>query len=568
MNITFPDGKLEKSINWFDVDVSIKNLFFRESMFTSIESGSFDLWQFRKLETFSIIDVPLTTLKAGTFYGLENLKMINLDGLNLVEIDSDILVPVMNLKTFSLSACGPNVVKLDSFFGSTEMIYLESVVVKKCNLAHTITETTFTGLRNVKSLRLDSNHIAEIGAKSFDVPLKTLEKLDLVRNDLKSLPNDIFNTSNPNTISIQLHDNPWHCDCNLEHLRKFMQNALNVKIDLIRCKTPLHVSFDNYPDLCDKNEDASEDKTNAIDGLTNVPEIQSSTECESSKLLVIQNVLRLEALRGHILSIQMEDKKLFIDLHSFSNSQNLDILLFDHSLLNDNQGRVLKCSNNSKNGNGNSDLEAIPDHNPSLTSTLSQNIDPNPSSDTFSNSHYNRKAVIQSILTSNHLYKVCSITSKLHSNSPLNCFAFYVRFDEFDFDAWIPMEDKVKAIVFCVIFIVLAPIVGVGISVLLAKSFPKLIGRRKAECKNAVFLTLKNDPPIPPKRYLFSMKFHFISLNEHEHTILFMFSLFLILYQKIEMSEKQFRMDNVHFHLNLKLKLFVNIASIMIHRAI
>lgn len=174
--------------------------------------------------------MPLKTLKAGTFNGLNGLKVLILKGLRLSSIEKNVFAPISRLKLTSIENCGEmKINRLKNLFGTVKMNHLLIVRIQYCKWDDIIGEKTFSGLTSVLKLALAFNEIEQIEPKSFDGVFKTLKYLDLGFNRLKSLPNDLFRTNR--AIIIDLVSNPWHCGCSeMEHLRLFAHTMTNVQI--------------------------------------------------------------------------------------------------------------------------------------------------------------------------------------------------------------------------------------------------------------------------------------------------------------------------------------------------
>uniref|UniRef100_H2YIZ3 LRRNT domain-containing protein n=1 Tax=Ciona savignyi TaxID=51511 RepID=H2YIZ3_CIOSA len=103
---------------------------------------------------------------------------------------------------------------------------------------------------NITELLLSDNRIQYVFAsRSQDGEFPTrgdlqgyarLRKLDLSSNQLRSVEKGAF-ANLPSTISVELHDNPWRCDCNLQYLKRWMTYTTSVVRSSegnIRCAAP------------------------------------------------------------------------------------------------------------------------------------------------------------------------------------------------------------------------------------------------------------------------------------------------------------------------------------------
>ena len=98
---------------------------------------------------------------------------------------------------------------------------------------------------NLTELRLSSNAIQFIFAHSNGdhgdfQNQKRLKKLDLSSNLLQSIEEQSFD-SLPISSTVELHDNPWKCDCDLLYLKRwltFTTSVLQPEESLVRCSYP------------------------------------------------------------------------------------------------------------------------------------------------------------------------------------------------------------------------------------------------------------------------------------------------------------------------------------------
>ncbi|NXX21119.1 GP1BA protein, partial [Podargus strigoides] len=88
------------------------------------------------------------------------------------------------------------------------------------NRLRTLPQDTFAGLRALKDLDLSDNLLEEL-RKELLQDLQKLETLWLSGNRLQTLPTGFFPEGHFFPY-VFLTENPWHCDCNLRYLRKWI----------------------------------------------------------------------------------------------------------------------------------------------------------------------------------------------------------------------------------------------------------------------------------------------------------------------------------------------------------
>lgn len=191
------------------------------------------------LETLEMHNIQLNTsynISNNIFAKLDKLTTLILDNVKMIEFPENVLSPLQSLKLLILeNIVDDKMINIDNLFGSDNLTNLKEVFIRNCNLGGTIKKSTFSGLKNVINLEISTSQITHIEAESFDMVLQTLQLLSLHGNNLTTLPNEIFK-NHQKIIHIHLANNPWKCNCNIEHLRKFMKTSMNVKFDMIYCE--------------------------------------------------------------------------------------------------------------------------------------------------------------------------------------------------------------------------------------------------------------------------------------------------------------------------------------------
>jgi hypothetical protein len=170
-----------------------------------------------KLKALSIANCGINFIGADILKGTE-LGSITLDGNPIQSIDENAFrgskVTVFQCKGCQLTSS----VTFNGFLKKLP-VTLYNINLQNNNLTH-VPKNAFTGLTDLSIIDLSSNLIATIESNPFaDLP--------------KCVP--------PSTTCIQLHNNPFNCDCNLVWLRSFADKVKGDKTSW-KCAGPPSVA--------------------------------------------------------------------------------------------------------------------------------------------------------------------------------------------------------------------------------------------------------------------------------------------------------------------------------------
>ncbi|TDH00124.1 hypothetical protein EPR50_G00184370 [Perca flavescens] len=113
------------------------------------------------------------------------------------------------------------------------------------NLLSTLSLSTLDGLGNLQELYLRNNDLDHLPPDVFR-NMANLSQLALSGNRLKTVDGNMF-AHMPDLKKLYLHDNTWHCDCNIISLVQWMRQtkATLSPRDALKCGSP--------PDLRNKS---------------------------------------------------------------------------------------------------------------------------------------------------------------------------------------------------------------------------------------------------------------------------------------------------------------------------
>lgn len=202
---SIPLNITEDTIDWINLhDNNIQNVLF---------GASSELGRVRFLD---LSYNSISHIEVGAFNGLTNLYELRLQNNAITHITAGVFTDCPNLYELSLYS----------------------------NDISNIGDGTFTGLVNLYILWLHGNAIGHIESGAF-AQLTTLHYLELSDNNLTSLPEGVFLPLS-RIKSVDLHGNPWHCNCSL---LRWLQTQNNIHLYDIYCSTPLDHASQRLNDI-------------------------------------------------------------------------------------------------------------------------------------------------------------------------------------------------------------------------------------------------------------------------------------------------------------------------------
>ncbi|XP_005999661.1 chondroadherin [Latimeria chalumnae] len=182
--IDIPKGLLSPLINLFILQLSMNSI---RELRPGVFSGAKDLrW-------LHLTSNEINTIHPGSLDDIENLAVFHLDNNQLTTYPSAAMSKLRVVEELKLSQNPMKVIPDNAFqsFGRyVEKIFLDAMGLEK------LSDGAFNGVTALKSLHIENNK-------------------------LTTLPSNLVFTSLQN---MTLHGNPWQCNCNLAHLRRWMDS--------------------------------------------------------------------------------------------------------------------------------------------------------------------------------------------------------------------------------------------------------------------------------------------------------------------------------------------------------
>ncbi|XP_076335538.1 leucine-rich repeat, immunoglobulin-like domain and transmembrane domain-containing protein 2 [Tachypleus tridentatus] len=210
----------------------------------TLASRAFHSVRLVNLQKIFLARCGLTEISDDAFYRVSNLIEIDLSENNLSWVPT--LKDCSLLRRLQLSR-NPIQHLLDNSFSS--LSHLTTLEMSNCQI-HTIGPSAFSGLKHLEYLRLDGNRLSYLSGTVLQ-PFQTLYALDL-------------------------HNNPWVCDCRNSGVRRWMV-SMNVPFSVPpRCQQPSWVQGVTW-DLMDIEDFACSPKIIGVDTKTSIVEGRNAT---------------------------------------------------------------------------------------------------------------------------------------------------------------------------------------------------------------------------------------------------------------------------------------------------
>ncbi|XP_068612404.1 SLIT and NTRK-like protein 6 [Brachionichthys hirsutus] len=178
----------------------------------------------------------LVELRAGEMDGLQNALSLHIGGNSIQELEPGVFSTLTSLKKLHINSNYLVTLKEDTFQGLVNLEFLQA----DTNFIRVVEPGAFNKLIRLKVLILNDNAIEFLPSNIFRfVPLT---HLDLRGNKLQTLPYVGFLEHIGRIMELLLEDNDWLCDCDVLHLKIWMENMrAQSAIGDVVCSAPQHL---------------------------------------------------------------------------------------------------------------------------------------------------------------------------------------------------------------------------------------------------------------------------------------------------------------------------------------
>ncbi|KAM5292193.1 carboxypeptidase N subunit 2 [Ctenodactylus gundi] len=194
---------------------SLRELFLDGNAISRLSPGAFS--GLLRLERLGLQHNAISHLPLSAFSDLGRLTSLNLQGNALHWLPAGLLAPTPRLQSLSLSH---NRLQGIAEGALANLSHLASLTLSHNAISH-LPAGAFRDLTGLVVLYLGHNNLTALPPSLFQ-NLSRLELLNLSRNQLAMLPETIFDT-NYDLFNLVLYGNPWHCDCHLAYLARWLR---------------------------------------------------------------------------------------------------------------------------------------------------------------------------------------------------------------------------------------------------------------------------------------------------------------------------------------------------------
>ncbi|XP_038642661.1 uncharacterized protein LOC119958299 [Scyliorhinus canicula] len=186
-------------------------------------------------EILLLNDNNLTSVSLTSFKSLSKLKELNLTNNQIQHFDPDYPLPLEKLEISSNSLTSlPNFSNLTTLRilildhnkipdlpegAFDDLLALEELSLRG-NIIRVIPEQIFDRLGELRYLILSGNRIQSLPNNPLTFR-RNLTALDVSNNELRTIPRELFERD-PG-LCLHLHGNPWHCDCDIQYVTRWMK---------------------------------------------------------------------------------------------------------------------------------------------------------------------------------------------------------------------------------------------------------------------------------------------------------------------------------------------------------
>lgn len=417
--MTFANGRIPDK--WFGGRYAIYSLTFRHCEFTAIEKSAFVENAFNVLKLLTFDNVTSFSLESRRFTGIDELSELSFRNTSLVHIDDRFMPHIAKyLYKFEMISAPRATVTVGDLLERTSLPVLWSFHLECAEMENgLLSERILAGLVIVHTLKLIDCEIVAITATAFDRISGSLKILQLQRNRLKTLSEQIFDKLILNRVTeIGLAGNPWVCDANVIALAEKLQKN-NLFFDISQCT----------PEL--------------LPHTTTPPPYNGNTTTVSPS--IVRCAISIQKLKEFSINFDPRTQNIVIRVlprHSMD-SFRLYVMFFSHAV----DVKKFKTCARSKTQNCLGILTS-----PGAVIKLPMRMN-----------------------QTNSVHTICLLEELKQSTHPRHCISFARNTKEIDESTWIPISAQVWLLPTIVVFYLLSFAVGLSIAFGTFKMRPKLL---------------------------------------------------------------------------------------------
>ena len=178
----------------------------------------------------------ISEIKPGTFEKMNSLRYLNLDRNRIEHLDVDVFSGLFSLEIVFLAKNKLQRLHPDTFVG---LLKFQSLFLSNNSFLQIPSDSYFINSLSLKHLDISGCNVGSVSNETF-ANVSTLEWLDLRFNNLRIVDINTLKAL-PELFTLLLHDNPLHCDCQLQEVWQWCQKyniQIMYKEIAPECETP------------------------------------------------------------------------------------------------------------------------------------------------------------------------------------------------------------------------------------------------------------------------------------------------------------------------------------------
>ncbi|XP_076164176.1 uncharacterized protein LOC143145048 isoform X2 [Ptiloglossa arizonensis] len=226
--------------NWLPTNVSIEQLTLDRCSLSEIEDDAFSEPIYEETKRIALTNNKLSSLRKASFRGLSALQQLTVRDNVVKQAEYNLLENVAgSLTSLELNSVIDDPSVLRNITGGSTRLKIRLLSLQGNTLA-AIDRKLFEGVPVIESLYLDNSRIGTVSRDTLRPMASWLLQLTLNNNDIRSLPEGLFEAVlyRQRSFLMTVDSNPWCCDCKLRWMQHLFRTNTSIVSTMPVCSTP------------------------------------------------------------------------------------------------------------------------------------------------------------------------------------------------------------------------------------------------------------------------------------------------------------------------------------------